>query len=44
MKECKTCMQLGIDIMFYVSRGNLDKSIETVEKLLSVLKTYKESC
>lgn len=37
-------MQLSIDLMYYISRGQIDKAIETCEGLLSILKTYKESC
>ena len=44
MTECKTCMQLSIDVMFYISRKDWYSAIESCDELIRVLKSYKESC
>lgn len=44
MKECKTCLQLAVDLMFYITKGDIKMATVTCEMLLSVLKSYKESC
>ena len=44
MTECKSCMQLSIDVMFFIGRRDWYKAIESCEELMRVLKTYKESC
>jgi hypothetical protein len=44
MNECKRCMSLAVDLVYYVAHGEKEAAISVCEELLEVLKSYKRSC
>lgn len=44
MIECKRCMSLAVDLVYYVVHGENKAAINVCEELLDVLKSYKRSC
>jgi hypothetical protein len=44
MSQCRECAQLAIDILYCIGAGRYLEALTATERLLEVLKTYKESC
>jgi hypothetical protein len=44
MSQCRECTQLAIDVLYYIGAGRYSEALTASEKLLEVLRTYKESC
>lgn len=44
MNECKKCYVQVMCIYTAIKTSNIDLAIKHTEKLLSIFKTYKESC